>query len=128
MAQLRSLLLGHRWLTVLLLAAALILRVGLPGGTMLDAGHGRLTVTICDGSSGHRLALPLAGQHGGAPIEHTTCPYAVLGLAAAGGDEPALPAPQDTATLTKPADLLAEQSPGAAPRRNPPARAPPANV
>jgi hypothetical protein len=87
MRTLRSFLLRHRTLAVLLLVAALSVRALLPQGYMLGGnGFRTLAVEICfdGGAHGARtLAIPLADDRDGQPGEpEWRCPFAVLSLGA----------------------------------------------
>lgn len=100
------LLLAQRHLAVLLLAAALLLKLLVPTGYMIDASGGRLAVIVCPGvvpapaaahqqmAGGHQMAM---ADHG-APMKHDgsgghgqvemPCAFAGLSAAALGAVDP----------------------------------------
>lgn len=95
MFRLRTLLLRHRALALLVLAAALCLKAVVPAGYMLDAGTSRITVRLCNDASGSAapgaIAIPMKqdqGNHPDDPAGHKAtpaCPYSALTLAMLGG-------------------------------------------
>ncbi|MBC2663556.1 hypothetical protein H7F50_17590 [Novosphingobium flavum] len=100
MSLLRALLLRHRALTLLVLAAALCLKAVVPAGYMLDGNAGAITVRLCNDASGsaapQAITIPMkpdAGDHPDDPTGHKAtpaCPYAALTLATLGGADPVL--------------------------------------
>lgn len=92
MTGLRSSLRDHRILALLLLAACLALRIGLPAGTMLSGTSDGISVALCDGIGNSSVTLP--GKREAVPVhaDHASpCPYAVLALALLGGAAAPLP-------------------------------------
>ena len=101
MTALRTLLLRHRALAILLVAAALCLKALVPAGYMLEAGHKVLTVTVCMDSQGHSvtrdIVVPMKGSPAGDAARHAdagkACGWSSLAMDALGGaDAPLLAA------------------------------------
>jgi hypothetical protein len=97
MGNLRAFLLGHRRLALLLVAAALCLKVLVPGGYMLGQGAGTyITVEICADASGQHLTKDVfvpakPGQGNSAQAKGDgPCPYSALSMAALSGADAAL--------------------------------------
>lgn len=95
MTGLRSLVFRYRLLAMLLVAAALCVRIVLPAGTMIAPEPKVLTIRICVDSLGHdgiaQIAVPmkgLAGKTGSAAKGE--CAFSSLAMAATGGAVPAL--------------------------------------
>ena len=57
-------LLAQRHLAVLICAAALLLKLLVPTGYMIDSSHGHLTVTICSGTTARTMTMAMPGMHG----------------------------------------------------------------
>jgi hypothetical protein len=61
-------LLARRHLTMLICVAALAIKLLVPGGYMLSAHHGRISVTLCAGVAPSpappAMTAPMAGMHG----------------------------------------------------------------
>jgi hypothetical protein len=97
---LRALLLRHRALAVLAIAAALCLKAVVPAGYMLDSTASSITVRLCNDASGPSaptaITIPMKADgtaHPGDPASHKAaaeCPYTTLTLALLGGAEPVL--------------------------------------
>ena len=101
MTALRTLLLRHRALAILLVAAALCLKALVPAGYMLEARHKVLTVTVCMDSQGHSvtrdIVVPMKGSTAGDAARHAdagkACGWSSLAMDALGGaDAPLLAA------------------------------------
>jgi hypothetical protein len=97
MAPFRSLLHAHRALAALLLALALLMKVVVPAGVMIDSDTRTLSIAICDGQAHHPLDQVVvkqtgkpAGGHGNDARGDGTCPYAALGHAGLAGADPVL--------------------------------------
>jgi hypothetical protein len=104
MQGMRHLLLRHRMTAGLMIGLALLLRLLLPQGYMLDADPQsvlRLTVQICHDGTERRsveITIPMENEGGKAGKsssgERTPadlhCPYSALGLSATGGADPIL--------------------------------------
>jgi hypothetical protein len=57
-------LLAQRRLAVLICAAALLLKMLMPAGYMIDDSRGHITVTICSGAAPQSMVMDVsAGQH-----------------------------------------------------------------
>ena len=61
MAPIRTLL-AQRQLAVLICAAALLLKLLVPTGYMIESSHGRLTITVCSGSVPATAATEMPGM------------------------------------------------------------------
>jgi hypothetical protein len=67
---LRRLILGHRRVAVLLCAAALALRLLVPGGYMVAEQSGRITITLCPTTVPQpirSMTMAMPGMHGDMP-------------------------------------------------------------
>ncbi len=86
-------LVRHRFAAALLIAAALLVRLIVPTGYMLDASHGAITVELCSGTGPMRMAMPGMTHpddgkgHGKAG---SPCAFAGLAAPALGGADPIL--------------------------------------
>jgi hypothetical protein len=60
-------LLAQRHLAVLICAAALLLKLLVPTGYMIDSDHGRITITICTGTAPATMTIEVTGMHGDMP-------------------------------------------------------------
>ena len=97
---LRALLLRHRALAVLAIAAALCLKVVVPAGYMLNSNASSITVRLCNDASGTSaptaITIPIKADgsaHPDDPASHKAaaeCPYTALTLAVLGGGDLAL--------------------------------------
>lgn len=93
---LRIILVRHRTLAALMLAAALCLKAVLPTGYMVGQQSKVLTVQLCDASSGHaavrHIAIPMKDGrgHGKGLKTQGDCAYGSLSMASATGSDPAL--------------------------------------
>lgn len=97
---LRALLLRHRALAVLAIAAALCLKAVVPAGYMLDSNASSITVRLCNDASGASaptaITIPIQADgsaHPDDPASHkaaAACPYTALTLATLGGADLAL--------------------------------------
>ena len=83
-------LIAQRHLAVLLCAAALLLKLVVPTGYMIDSSHGRIAITVCSGIEPSAMAMEMPAAHGnmpdhGKPKDHgrTELPCAFAGLSAA---------------------------------------------
>ena len=100
MSVLRALLLRHRALALLVLAAALCLKAVVPAGYMIDGSAGAITVRLCNDASGAgapaAITIPMKDAKGTIPGDQNghkaaaACPYGALNLALLGGAAPAL--------------------------------------
>ncbi|RMF09579.1 MAG: hypothetical protein D6763_07550 [Alphaproteobacteria bacterium] len=116
-SRLRTLLISHTRLTLLLLAFTVAVKAVVPPGFMVSRdGDGFLTVTICSAASGTsrqmKIAIPGKGDagdnHSTAADEVQHCAFSGLGHAALGGtDSVHLAGPMDLVTLSGPVPLQA---------------------
>ena len=60
-------LLAHRSFAALLCAAALMLKLLVPGGYMIGSDHGRVTINLCSGIASQPLTMGMLAMHGDAP-------------------------------------------------------------
>ncbi len=100
MSMLRALLLRHRALALLVLAATLCLKAIVPAGYMVDTGARAITVRLCNDASGpaapQAITIPMkpdAAPHPGDPDGSKAtpgCAYGALNLALLGGADPVL--------------------------------------
>ena len=95
MLALRRLVLRYRLLAMVLVAAALCLRIALPAGTMIAPEAKVLTIRICVDSLGHdgmaQIAVPMKGTAGKTgSAAKGECAFSSLAMAATGGANPAL--------------------------------------
>jgi hypothetical protein len=60
-------LLTQRQLALLICSAALLLKLIVPTGYMIDSDHGRLTITICSGITPRATTMGMPGMHGDFP-------------------------------------------------------------
>ena len=84
---LRALLLRHRALAILVVAAALCLTALVPAGERLETGHKVLTVGVCMDSAGHTvtrdIVVPMKGSPAGEAAKHAEAGKACAGSARA---------------------------------------------
>jgi hypothetical protein len=59
-------LLAQRQLATLICAAALLLKLLVPTGYMIDDSHGRIAITICSGTGPATTMMDIPGMHAGA--------------------------------------------------------------
>jgi hypothetical protein len=60
-------LLAQRHLAVLICTATLLLKLLVPTGYMIDSDHGRITITICSGTTPRTMTMEMPGMHGNMP-------------------------------------------------------------
>lgn len=87
----RHLILKHRRWAVALIALALLAKLIVPAGFMLNAGAGSMTVELCSGTGVQKVEMALPGQ----PAQHdpqnkadSPCTFAGLAAPALGGADP----------------------------------------
>ena len=94
MGFLRALVLRHRVMAMVLVGAALCLRMVLPAGTMVSPVAKVLTVRICVDSLGHdgiaQIAVPMKSTQGKTGTAKGECAFSSLSMAATGGADPLL--------------------------------------
>lgn len=130
---LRTLLLRHRALAILMVAAALCLKALVPAGYMLEAGHKVLTVAICQDSAGqsvtHQIVVPMKGSPAGEAAKHAeagkACAWSSLGMASLAGADALLLAAALAFILTLGFAPIAAPRPRRALWLRPPLRGPP---
>jgi hypothetical protein len=90
-ARLRLHLFTHRRWAAALIALALLAKLVVPAGFMLNAGAGTITVELCSGTGVQKVEMVLPGQ----PAQHdqqntadSPCTFAGLAAPALGGADP----------------------------------------
>lgn len=94
----RALILRHRTLAILLVIAALCMKVILPTGFMIGQNSKVLTVQLCDDGLGHSLtkqiSIPMNGEPSDSSDKHGkadgACPFSVLSMATLSAADTAL--------------------------------------
>lgn len=90
-------LLAQRRLALLICVAALLLKLLVPSGYMVDSDHGRPLIGICSGTGPAMMSIPIPGLKGnvadhGAPGHHgkaeMPCPFSGLSAAMTGAIDP----------------------------------------
>ncbi|NJR78589.1 hypothetical protein [Sphingomonas corticis] len=134
-------LVAQRRLATLICAAALLLKLLIPAGFMIDSTNGRLSVIVCLGAAPRPVAMAMPGRHGdrshhaapsghGQPSDHgkpeLPCAFAGLSAATTGPVDPIQLAALIAFVLAL--GLAAATLPAPAPfaRLRPPLRGPPA--
>lgn len=129
--------LSHRYLATALCALALLVRLAVPGGYMVQRDHGAVTVMICPGSMASTdAAMSMAGHRGMAGHDRSShhgkgeapCAFAGLGAALLAATDPILLAGLIAFVLALIAGRTTMALPRAAPRLRPPLRGPPAHA
>ena len=84
MTGLRQYLLRHRAVAAWLVALALLMKMLVPGGYMLDTSASSLTVELCSGYGPMTMPMPGMAHHGGDKSDHGKAeqPCAFSGLSA----------------------------------------------
>jgi hypothetical protein len=96
MQTLRAFLLRHRLVAIVVVMAALCMKIALPTGLMIGQDTKVLTVQICDDAFGShaskQIAIPMKADAGkqGNKASGGECPYAALSMASLSGADPAL--------------------------------------
>ncbi len=60
-------LLAQRHLAALICVATLLLKLLVPTGYMIDSDHGRITITVCSGTTPRTMTVEMPGMHGDMP-------------------------------------------------------------
>lgn len=126
MEHLRSLIARHRHVAALLFAAALLLKLAVPTGYMLENQDGRITIGVCSGTGGQTMVIEIPGLADKAPVDDThradamPCAYAAIAAPFLGAVDPFLLL---AALALVAASALA--TPSATPRAQPPRLRPP---
>ena len=90
-------LLAQRYLAVLIGAAALLVKLLVPTGYMIDNSHGHLAIIICSGTAPATMTMEMPGMHDNMPDhgkskDHGTvempCAFSGLSAAALGAIDP----------------------------------------
>jgi hypothetical protein len=137
MAVLRTFLLRHRALALLLFAAALCIKAAVPAGVMVGSERKVLTIEICADTLGthltRQIAVPVSGKaegdvdgKAGTHKSDTTCPFGALAMGSLGGADVALLAAALAFVMALGLAPRAEPTVSAPARLRPPLRAPPA--
>ena len=122
-------LVKHRFTAALIIAAALLMRLIVPTGYMLDASHGAITVELCSGTGPMRMVMPgTAHPDGGKDHSKAEQPCAFAGLAAPalGGADPILLAVAVALIMAAASRSVASAPPVRRVFLRPPLRGPPA--
>ncbi len=94
MQSLRAFLMRHRALALMLIVAALGMKIMVPTGYMIGADSKVLTVQICDDTQGNHAAkaliIPMKGGAAGSKQAKADCPFSTLSMASLGGADPVL--------------------------------------
>lgn len=96
MTVMRALLMRHRALALLMVMAALCMKIVVPTGFMIGQNSKVLTVEICaDAFGGHtvkQLVIPMkdGGSDSGSKQGKSECPFASLSMGSMSGADPAL--------------------------------------
>lgn len=133
MPTIRTLIGTRPWVAALLIAAALAVRVLVPGGYMPVVDHGRILVKVCtgmpDGPGTMTLAVP--GLDHGPPagdVAHGKCAYADLAQSVTGGVDPVLLAVMLAFAMSLALVRAVPVAPAAPGWLRPPLRGPPARA
>lgn len=95
MGNVRRHVLRCRWLAAWLFAAALLMKVLVPAGYMLDVSNGAVTIELCSGYGPMKMAVPMPGmthhgdKHDRGKAEQP-CAFAGLAAPALAGADPLL--------------------------------------
>ena len=96
MSVMRALLLRHRALALLVVMAALCMKIVVPSGYMIGQNSKVLTVQLCTDGLGHaavaKIAIPMKGEPSDSSGKQGKgeCPFASLSMASMTGADPAL--------------------------------------
>jgi hypothetical protein len=133
MPPLRRLILRYRHLAALILVAALLVRLAVPAGYMVERQDGVVTIGVCTATGGQTMTIEIPGLAKPAPAEPphqpdaAPCAFAALSAPFLGAVDPwllasalAIVAMLALAAATPPPSL-------SSPRLRPPLRAPPAH-
>lgn len=96
MLTMRTFLMGHRCLAVLVVMAALCMKIVVPAGFMIGPNSKVLTVQLCTDGLGHAVTAKIAIPMKGDPSDSTgkqgkgDCPFSSLSMASMTGADPAL--------------------------------------
>lgn len=96
MLTMRTFLMGHRCLAILVVMAALCMKIVVPAGFMIGPNSKVLTVQLCTDGLGHAVTAKIAIPMKGDPSDSTgkqgkgDCPFSSLSMASMTGADPAL--------------------------------------
>lgn len=96
MPQIRALLMRHRALALLVVIAALCMKIVVPTGFMIGQNSKVLTIQICDETIGNhavkQLIIPMkdGSSDSGSKQGKGECPFSSLSMASMAGADPAL--------------------------------------
>ncbi|GGZ10319.1 DUF2946 family protein [Novosphingobium colocasiae] len=96
MSRVRAFFMEHRTLAVLVVMAALCMKIVVPSGLMIGQNAKVLTVQLCTDGIGEavtaKIAIPMGGEHGDSSGKQGKgeCPFASLSMASMTGADPAL--------------------------------------
>ena len=96
MLTMRAFLLQHRLLAILVVMAALCMKIVVPTGFMIGQNSKVLTVQLCTDGLGHavtaKIAIPMKGEPSDSSGKQgkAECPFASLSMASMTGADPAL--------------------------------------
>ena len=130
-------LLAQRYLIVLICAAALLLKLLVPSGYMVDSAHGRLTITICSGTTPAIKAMEMPAMHGDMPDHGKSdghgevempCAFSGLSASALGAIDPIQLAGLIAFVLTLGFVAIILPAPERPAYLRPPSRGPPASL
>lgn len=89
--------LAQRHLAAFICAAALLLKLLVPTGYMIESDHGYITISICSGTAPRTMVVEMPGMHDGMPEPGKSeghgkaempCAFAGLSAAAMGAIDP----------------------------------------
>lgn len=129
----------YRSIVGLICAATLLLKIVVPAGYMIDAGHGRIAITICAGTMPAPamavMTTTMPGMHGAMPDHGKSrdhgkpelpCAFAGLSAAALGAIDPVLLAVLIAFVMAIGTGAIVPPVPAAPAHLRPPSHAPPA--
>jgi hypothetical protein len=96
MSVMRAFLLQHRYLAILVVMAALCMKIVVPTGFMIGQNSKVLTVQLCTDGLGHSATAKITIPMNGEPNDSTgkqgkgDCPFSSLSMASMAGADPAL--------------------------------------
>ena len=94
MKSLRAFLMRYRALSLVLILAALGMKIVVPTGFMIGTDSKVLAVQICDDTQGNHavkhLVIPMKGGDAGGKQAKADCPFASLSMASLTGADPTL--------------------------------------
>lgn len=128
-------LLMHRHLAVLICTATLLLKLLVPSGYMIDSSHGRITLTICSGSTSRTMTMEMPGMQSDMPDHgkadqgaETPCAFAGFSAPALSATDPVQLAALIAFVMTVGFASISAALPLSPPWLRPPLRGPPAHL